>query len=68
MSFPGLASAVKEDWFAKVKEISSTSPGFEPTTSGLNHQLCLERMQPNPGYSYGNDVAAKFVYRLCLCS
>ena len=36
--FSGLASSVKEIWFAEVKEKSMTSAGFELTTSGVDHQ------------------------------
>ena len=38
LQFSGLASPLKEIWFAKVKVKSLTSAGFEPTTSGLDHQ------------------------------
>ena len=36
--FPGLTSPVKEIGFTEVKEKSLTSVGFEPTTSGVDHQ------------------------------
>ena len=36
--FSELASPVNEIWFAKVKKKSMTSAGFEPTTSGVEHQ------------------------------
>ena len=37
-SSPGLASPVKEIWFAEVKDKSLTLVGFEPPTSGVDHQ------------------------------
>ena len=38
LHFHGLTSLVKEIWFAEIKEKSLTPAGFEPTTSGVDHQ------------------------------